>query len=345
MTSRSERRLRLGVIGSGFAARTVVSAASQSFTVGEISAFGGSGVQRLSATYGVRAVGDLPRLLESVDAVVVATPHDTHAQYVEVALAHGCDVLCEKPFVTDPADGEKLIRQAEQAKLVLSVNHFQRYRGPHASVMRALSSDTGSEVLGGQASLVEAPPAPGWKQRASNRGFVFGYGIHVIDLLCWWLKQPVAQVSARSLRDGAGVERCTVAQLAFAAGARIGLTTSDLGYDSAGTGQPGRAVMQFVLLTSEGLVDVDSYGDAVLRTSVGATRLDRLPSWEDFDSPVRLAAYRAALEQFTRACRRREAPEITAQSALDAVRVCAALEESAGKGGALVCVSYPSTRS
>lgn len=335
MPSRSDASLAFGVIGSGFAARTLVAAATASPLVAEVVVAGGSRTQDLCDRYAARACASVSELLSSVGAVAVATPHATHAAYVAQALEAGVHVLCEKPFVTLAADGERLIEKASRRGLTLSVNHFQRYRSPHRAVSDFLATEN-VRIEGGQARLVEIPGVEPWKTEPQNRGFTLGYGIHVIDLLHAWTEATCLEVAARSLWVG-DVERCTTAMLRFSDGQEISLFASDL--TAGGTSaQPGRAQLAFELLTSSGVLSVDSYGATVLSTAQGAQELGRLGSWDHFDSPVRLAAYRQALDQFLVACLSGEEPELTAAAALRAVRVCDAIENSARRGGELTCV-------
>lgn len=326
----------LGVIGSGFAARTLVAAATRSAQVSQIFIAGGSRVDDLCVRYAAKACATVPELLASVDAVVVATPHATHADYVGEALAAGVHVFCEKPFVTDAAKGERLIEEAAYRGLTLSVNHFQRYRSPHRAVSNFLACE-GVQIDGGQARLMERAGAEPWKAEPLNRGFTFGYGIHVIDLLQVWTQANCVEVTARSLWMG-GAEHCTSAVLRFADGQEFSLFTSDLVAECGEGSQPGRAQLSFELLTQAGVLEVDSYSATVLHAADGARELGRLSRWTDFDSPARLAAYQQALDQFVLACVFGEEPELTAATALQAVRVCDAIEASARRGGLPTCV-------
>jgi len=57
--------------------------------------------------------------LENVDAVYIATPHDTHYSYAKAALQTGKHVLCEKPFVLKKAEAEELFELASANEAVL----------------------------------------------------------------------------------------------------------------------------------------------------------------------------------------------------------------------------------
>lgn len=66
-----------------------------------------------------RAYEDYATLLAEVDAVYVATPHETHADYVRHALEAGVHVLCEKPMTLTRAETEELFALAQERGLVL----------------------------------------------------------------------------------------------------------------------------------------------------------------------------------------------------------------------------------
>ncbi len=56
----------------------------------------------------------------AVDVVYIATPHNTHAAFLEEALAGGKHVLCEKSIALNSRELERAARLAEQRGLVLA---------------------------------------------------------------------------------------------------------------------------------------------------------------------------------------------------------------------------------
>jgi predicted dehydrogenase len=62
-----------------------------------------------------------------IDAVIIASPAPSHASLAGEALSAGKHVLVEKPFVLDPADGERLVQQADETGRTLMVGHLLRY--------------------------------------------------------------------------------------------------------------------------------------------------------------------------------------------------------------------------
>ena len=87
---------------------------------------------------GALVTTDFKTLLEHPEIDVIdATPHPKdRLAIMEAALLNGKHVLSQKPFVDDPADGERLIQLAESKGLKLAVNHNGRW-APHFSYMAA----------------------------------------------------------------------------------------------------------------------------------------------------------------------------------------------------------------
>lgn len=60
---------------------------------------------------------------DAVRAIVVVTPANTHERVIRDCLDFNKNVLVEKPFVTDVAAGERLVKLAKNKKLTLMVGH------------------------------------------------------------------------------------------------------------------------------------------------------------------------------------------------------------------------------
>lgn len=62
---------------------------------------------------------DYNELLDNVDVVYIATPHDTHYEYAKKAIMNGKHVLCEKPLTLSKKDTEELYNLSERNNVVL----------------------------------------------------------------------------------------------------------------------------------------------------------------------------------------------------------------------------------
>ncbi|MBR4357850.1 MAG: Gfo/Idh/MocA family oxidoreductase [Butyrivibrio sp.] len=62
---------------------------------------------------------DYDKLLEKVNAVYIASPHETHYEYAKRALEKGKNVLVEKPMALKKKDAEELFALAKEKKCIL----------------------------------------------------------------------------------------------------------------------------------------------------------------------------------------------------------------------------------
>jgi UDP-2-acetamido-3-amino-2,3-dideoxy-glucuronate N-acetyltransferase len=78
---------------------------------------------------GVRFVRDYRQVLadSSVAAVALATPAVMHFEMAAAALRAGKDVYVEKPLAIEVAQGEQLVKMAQEAGRILMVGHILRY--------------------------------------------------------------------------------------------------------------------------------------------------------------------------------------------------------------------------
>lgn len=105
--------------------------------------------RQVARTFGVdRTETELGPLLaeEALDAVVIATPHTTHAALAAQALSHGVSVLVEKPMTTDAEDAWRLVELARSNELVLSVGVTYLHAATFGRVVTAVREQIGELV-------------------------------------------------------------------------------------------------------------------------------------------------------------------------------------------------------
>ena len=92
-----------------------------------------------------KLITDCHELLDSdVDAVVIATPVDTHFKFAKKALEAGKHIWVEKPFTASTAEAEELIEIAERKNLKIFVDHTFIYNG----AVRKMRELVDNDVLG-----------------------------------------------------------------------------------------------------------------------------------------------------------------------------------------------------
>ena len=113
--------LKAGIIGTGRIANRFIPEVK---LVSGISAQGVYNPRRESAEafakkWEIDAYDDLDAFFNDVDVVYVASPHQTHYEYVKSALEHGKHVLCEKPMMLKREQAEELFRYAKEHGCIL----------------------------------------------------------------------------------------------------------------------------------------------------------------------------------------------------------------------------------
>jgi predicted dehydrogenase len=147
---------------------------------------------------GARTAAAMEDVLESVDAVVVATPPETHAALVRTALEAGKHVLVEKPLTTDARDGRALAELSERMGLVLAVDHTFLYTGSVEYLRSAIAGGRLGQVYGLDSVRVNL----GLYQRfASVYGDLATHDIAIFNHLLDEVPSAVAAVSLRMVSE------------------------------------------------------------------------------------------------------------------------------------------------
>ena len=153
----------------------------------------------LSKYTGLKCYKDLDRMLaeESLDAALISTPSRLHAAMVEKALDKGLHVFCEKPFVLDVADGERLTTMAERKGRVNQVGYHYRFVGAFQEATRVVASGALGTVHHVRAEaygpVVLRPKGGTWRSaKGEGGGALYDYGCHAIDLVNFVVGVPAS---------------------------------------------------------------------------------------------------------------------------------------------------------
>jgi predicted dehydrogenase len=296
-----EQPIGIGLVGLGRWGRNYLRAL-QSLPECRLAAVADQNTSALAQAVGVApAVSSLDELLERVDvsAVVVATPDETHYQFVSAALAAGKDVLVEKPLALSVSDAQELVELARDRELVLAVGHTMLYH-PGFAVLRVACE---SGRLGAIARLVMA---------RTSAGPAHGRGSVIQDLTPHDLSMAIAlkgePVAARARLRGTAVSY----QLAFGDGA------------SAAGWAAWRATLRVRRFRVKGSAGTTVFTDE-FRTQNAASREQKLD--------VRETPLGRQVLDFAWCCRHRARPISDGQLGLAVTRWMTALSESAARGG------------
>jgi predicted dehydrogenase len=262
--------------------------------------------------FGVTAFTSLAALLEAVEAVSVAVPTPVHHEVGLAAMARGRHVLIEKPLAATVAEAEALVAAAREAGVVLQTGHVERFNRavraalPHLHDVRYIESDR------------VAPLHP----RGTDVAVILDLMIHDIDLVLALVRAPVSEVRAAGIAVVSASVDIATARLEFEGGAVANLTASRLARER---------VRRLRVFQSSGYLSLDLAAGSgeFLRLRADATRALRYDGAPDLATIVEPVALEApdgeplALElvNFLRATRGAEAPAVTGEDGLEALRI------------------------
>jgi len=138
------------------------------------------------------AQADAPRS----SLAIIASPPRWHAEQAVAAFARGWHVLCEKPMAASGAEGERMIAAADAAGRLLAVGHYKRFF-PSSHALKFICGPAAPLGALRRFTIAEGGPftwpaaSPGFfLKRETPGGVLLDIGVHVLDLLLWWLGDP-----------------------------------------------------------------------------------------------------------------------------------------------------------
>jgi predicted dehydrogenase len=156
-------------------------------------------------------VGQLPTYRSFDEALatrpymlVIATPHQFHAEQTVRALGQNIHVLCEKPMSDNLADARRMQAAAEQSKAVLNIGFMMHFHPGMQRMRELIQSGTLGQILqvqykvGSYLTLVNSRS----RYQATMEGALLMDYAHQPDLLYWLLGLKPAGVYAVARQAG-----------------------------------------------------------------------------------------------------------------------------------------------
>jgi predicted dehydrogenase len=219
----SAKRIRVGVVGTGVAALSAhlpIVARSNDFELVALCDRNRERVQTLARAWGVaRFSCEIGSFLQTpgLDAVIVATPPDSHLEIALQCIETGRHVLVEKPLATSVAECRKIKLAAEGKGVHVGINHEKRFHPTFQEVSCLLRDGAiGKPYFSGVhwASNVKLAPedftpkgfGEGYRWRWSSQqvggGIVQDHLPHYVDLFAHWTNSSPVAVYAQIFNLG-----------------------------------------------------------------------------------------------------------------------------------------------
>ncbi|MCV6574729.1 MAG: inositol 2-dehydrogenase [Cohaesibacter sp.] len=132
---------------------------------------------------------------EQIDAVIIATPTDLHAEQIEQAAQAGKAIFCEKPVDLNADRVRACLKTADQAGVTLMIGFNRRFDQNFSKVRAAIDAGKVGDVELVQITSRD-PSAPPVDYIKRSGGLFRDMMIHDFDMARFLLGEEVVEVSA-----------------------------------------------------------------------------------------------------------------------------------------------------
>jgi UDP-N-acetylglucosamine 3-dehydrogenase len=256
--------IRIGIVGSGFIARTHAEAFTK-YVHGTrlVAVAGGTRTGEIARDYHMEAEPTVARLLErsDIDAVVITSPQSVHEEQVVAAARSHKHVLVEKPMAVSREGCRAMIRACKDAGVNLMVAFTQRFRRGNIEAKRIIDAGEIGSVRMIRETMIGVDGRktfPAWQQRRENYGTLLGYGVHSIDRIRWFTGSEVSSVMAHAVSpEGIEAEYSSMIFLQLTGGQSASLLCD---MECPAPGFPNSGFHSWVI-GEKGIIDLDAYGE------------------------------------------------------------------------------------
>jgi len=153
--------------------------------------------KKAAAATGAEAVADVEEIFDNknIEAVVIATPTNTHVDYLTRAAKAGKAIYCEKPIGLDYQEAEKAVSSVRETGVPVMLGFNRRFDASHAAVKQAVAK---GEV--GKVEIVQltnrGPQPPPIEYVKVSGGQMRDQTIHFFDLLRWLTNDEPVEIYA-----------------------------------------------------------------------------------------------------------------------------------------------------
>lgn len=194
----------IGIIGAGnFTKMTMLPALKKTDAIFDtIASAGGVNATSLAKKFGFsRSTTSAESIFnnENIDSVFITTRHNSHAHFVNSALANNKHVFVEKPLAITFEEIKKIIQSFDNSEGSVMVGYNRRF-SPH---MIAIKNDLGKTPINIVATMNAGfIPKDSWLHDPDiGGGRILGEACHYMDLCCYLTGSTIESVCMNALGD------------------------------------------------------------------------------------------------------------------------------------------------
>jgi len=187
-------KLKFALIGTGGIAQTYAQAFQQSaccelVAVADVNQ---EASKAFAEPFGAKSFSDYRTLAENteLDAVIIATPPNTHPEIAMYFMHKGVHVLCEKPLCLSVAEAKAMIETAETSKVVFTMATKFRYCEDVVKAKAILASGVLGEIVQFEnAFTAKVDMSKRWNsdKEIAGGGVLIDNGTHSVDIIRYFL--------------------------------------------------------------------------------------------------------------------------------------------------------------
>lgn len=244
--------------------------------------------------------GRVKDLITKSDALIIASPATQHAPVSLAALAEGKHLLVEKPLSPDPEAAQAIANLAKERECILQVGHQER----------VVAAAIGLDRIKARPIEVEIVRHSPRSNRNRDTSVVMDLMIHDLDLVNWLYGSPdwISTELAKSVYSD-----------------HLDHVRAELGYGQAvvrlSASRDAELQRYWILRYPDGTVKID-FGE---KTLIHDAAYDLNADFGDSPDVKDSLAY--AFEQFVKACLDGDAPLVSGDEGLAAVRLAVEIEK------------------
>ncbi len=166
--------------------------------------------------HGVQYYQNYEKMLDEIDAAIVATPTSEHFSISMKLLKEGKNVLVEKPITETVDQAEELVNAAKKQKLVLQTGHLERFN-PAVEAIEDMISEP---------KFIEVQRLGSFSARSLDIDVVLDLMIHDLDIILALIKDEVNIIKSSGIHVLTDKIDIANARLEFESGCVATLTAS-----------------------------------------------------------------------------------------------------------------------
>jgi len=325
-----QNKIKVGLIGSGHLGKHHIKHLSKHVDIDFVGFFDTNKeiAKQVSGEFSVKSFENFHQLLDSVDAIHIVTPTNTHYEIAKECLNKKKDIFIEKPITKNTKEACDIIEIAEKNNCIIQVGHIERFN-PTVNRLKTVFA---------QPHYIEIERLAPFQLRGTEVPVVLDLMVHDIDLILSIVDSNIVDVHA----SGASMMSDTVdlahAHIKFENGVVANLKSSRIAQNyvrKIRTYEKNLYTITDLMIPQievYGLEKNNVFSDQCIEQSVETAAGTKNLFYEKI-IPPKEDALLSEIENFIVSIRKRKSPIVDGKQGLKALEVALQIEQKIIKNG------------